>query len=86
MLEASPYLELKLLDKTFNQSYTFLMSSDYERTMWKEAISGMVAKGLNIISALCMHGLTFTLVDSWCIASRLSSYYYALFVAPFIML
>ncbi len=42
---ASPHLLFKLGNKKTNKVHTLLMASDYERTNWKEAISGLQSKG-----------------------------------------
>ena len=45
LLKVSPHLLFTLKDKKVDKTYYLLMSSDYERSVWRDTILGLMAQG-----------------------------------------
>ena len=50
LLKVSPHLLFTLKDKKVDKTYYLLMSSDYERSVWRDTILGLMAQGESVWS------------------------------------
>ena len=50
LILTSPYLIMTVVNEKLPKKYTLMMSSDYERTNWRETIMGLKTRGACLCS------------------------------------